>query len=95
MSTQAAAVPPADPLPPGWDSAGFWLEAIREARAERSAVLANLKITRLHEVLSRALARVLAPAGGPNFHTWAVWGSRKAGVRGQPNHNHTNYAQLR
>jgi hypothetical protein len=77
MSAQAVAGPS---LPPGWDSAAFWMEAIREARAEPSAVLANLKITRLHEVLSRALARVLSPATGPNFHTWAVWGSRKAGV---------------
>jgi hypothetical protein len=80
MSTQVAGGRQAEPLPSGWDSSGFWQEAIREARAERSAVLANLKITRLHEVLSRALARVLSPAGGPNFHTWAVWGSRKAGV---------------
>ncbi len=70
----------ADSLPPGWDTAAFWLAAIRDARAEPNAVLANLKITQLHHSLSQALARVLAPADGPNFHTWAVWGSRKAGV---------------
>ena len=43
MSTQAAAGRPADPLPSGWDSSGFWLEAIREACAHagtRGVILA-------------------------------------------------------
>jgi hypothetical protein len=37
-------------------------------------------ITRLHYLLSEALADRLGRAGGPNFHSWAVWGSQKAGV---------------
>lgn len=71
---------PTETLPPGWDRSAFWMDAIRDARGEPAHVLANLKITRLHHALSEALARVLSPAVGPNFHTWAVWGSRKAGA---------------
>jgi hypothetical protein len=37
-------------------------------------------ITSVHYLLSEALADRLGREGGPNFHTWAVWGSRKAGV---------------
>ena len=40
----------------------------------------NRQITKLHYLLSGALADALGRGGGPNFHTWAVWGSRKAGV---------------
>jgi len=31
-------------------------------------------------MLSEALAERLSREAGPNFHSWAVWGSRKAGV---------------
>jgi hypothetical protein len=34
----------------------------------------------MHYLLSEALADRLGREGGPNFHSWAVWGSRKAGV---------------
>jgi len=37
-------------------------------------------ITRLHFFLSTALREVVGPEAGANFHSWAVWGSRKAGV---------------
>jgi|KBSSwiStaDraftv2_1062776.scaffolds.fasta_scaffold00021_120 hypothetical protein len=67
-------------LPDGWTTAAPWLAAIRAARAEPDIVLANLEITRLHHLLSLAMAETLGPDAGPNFHTWAVWGSRKAGV---------------
>ncbi|WP_400191280.1 hypothetical protein [Hymenobacter sp. B81] len=53
---------------------------IRAALAEPDPVLANLKITRCHYLLSEALQRVLGADAGANFHSWAVWGSRKAGV---------------
>ncbi|RZK61510.1 MAG: hypothetical protein EOO59_04880, partial [Hymenobacter sp.] len=43
-------------------------------------MLANLKITRCRYLLAQALERALAPGAGANFHSWAVWGSRKAGV---------------
>jgi hypothetical protein len=80
MNAQVAVSGMPDALPTGWETSAYWLSAIREARAEPNDVLANLEITHLHSVLSRALARVLAADAGPNFHTWAVWGSRKAGV---------------
>jgi hypothetical protein len=57
-----------------------WQRAIREAVDDPDPVLGNLKITRCHYLLSRALGDVLGPDAGANFHSWAVWGSRKAGV---------------
>ncbi|GAB2952616.1 hypothetical protein GCM10027048_17240 [Hymenobacter coalescens] len=55
-------------------------QEIHAALAEPNPVLANLKITRCHYLLSEALQRVLGAEAGANFHSWAVWGSRKAGV---------------
>ena len=43
-------------------------------------MLANLKITRCHYLLAQALQQALGEGAGANFHSWAVWGSRKAGV---------------
>jgi hypothetical protein len=57
-----------------------WERTIREAVTEPDPVLANLKITRCHYLLGRALGDVLGADAGANFHSWAVWGSRKAGV---------------
>lgn len=57
-----------------------WGRAIEEACAEPEFARSNRLITRLHYLLSEALADGLGRAGGPNFHSWAVWGSRKAGV---------------
>jgi hypothetical protein len=57
-----------------------WLNAIEAACAEPDAARCNRRITELHFSLSEALANALGRDAGPNFHTWAVWGSRKAGV---------------
>jgi len=57
-----------------------WIRAIDDACAEPDPVRSNQLITMLHYSLSEALADSLGRNGGPNFHTWAVWGSRKAGV---------------
>jgi hypothetical protein len=59
---------------------GHWTRAISEACAEPQPALSNRAITQVHYELSEALAERLGRCGGPNFHTWAVWGSRKAGV---------------
>lgn len=56
-----------------------WISAIEDACAEPDAVRSNQLITGLHYLLSEALAEGLGREGGPNFHSWAVWGSRKAG----------------
>jgi len=57
-----------------------WIASIRDACAEPDPVRSNQLITTLHYLLSEALADSLGREGGPNFHSWAVWGSRKAGV---------------
>jgi hypothetical protein len=57
-----------------------WIGAIEDACAEPDPARSNRLITRLHYLLSEALADRLGREGGPNFHSWAVWGSRKAGV---------------
>ncbi len=40
----------------------------------------NQAITNCHYQLSQALRAVLGEDSGANFHSWAVWGSKKAGV---------------
>ncbi len=57
-----------------------WNALISTAVETPDAVLANFRITRLHFLLSTALREVVGPEAGANFHSWAVWGSRKAGV---------------
>ena len=57
-----------------------WISAIDHACAEPDLSRSNQLITLLHYYLSEALANALGREGGPNFHSWAVWGSRKAGV---------------
>ena len=56
-----------------------WIGAIRDACSEPDPARSNQLITRLHYLLSEAHAAVLGREGGPNFHSWAVWGSKKAG----------------
>jgi hypothetical protein len=56
-----------------------WTTAIEDACAEPDPARSNRLITMLHYLLSEALADQLGRTGGPNFHSWAVWGSRKAG----------------
>jgi hypothetical protein len=62
-----------------WDLAS-WNHLIAEAIHEPNPTLSNQKVTRAHYLLSLALREVIGPEGGANFHSWAVWGSRKAGV---------------
>jgi hypothetical protein len=64
----------------GMTTSERWLLAIEDACAEPDPVRSNLWITCLHYRLSEALADRLGRETGPNFHSWAVWGSRKAGV---------------
>lgn len=56
-----------------------WLHMIDAAIAVRRPVLCNLRVTLAHDALSRALHEVTGAESGANFHTWAVWGSVKAG----------------
>jgi len=57
-----------------------WGQLIAEAVHQPDPVRSNLQVTYAHYLLSLALQQVVGPEGGANFHTWAVWGSRKAGV---------------
>jgi len=57
-----------------------WIAAIDDACDEPDFGRSNELITMLHYRLSEALADRLGHDGGPNFHSWAVWGSRKAGA---------------
>jgi hypothetical protein len=59
---------------------GNWERLIKDAVCEADPILSNLKITRCHYLLSTALQQLLGVDAGANFHSWAVWGSRKAGV---------------
>jgi hypothetical protein len=70
------AVPDTD----GMTTSERWIRAIEDACAEPDLARSNKLITRLHYLLSESLADALGREGGPNFHSWAVWGSRKAGV---------------
>lgn len=56
-----------------------WQEQIDAAIAGPDPVLCNLRITLTHQRLSLALHQITGAASGANFHTWAVWGSKKAG----------------
>lgn len=67
-------------LPSEQTDFAYWKRLIDEAVGEPNPVLCNLKITRVHYLLSRALQQVIGEEAGANFHSWAVWGSRKAGV---------------
>ena len=55
-------------------------QLITESLDEPDPVLCNFKITRCHYLLGKELERVIGGDSGANFHSWAVWGSRKAGV---------------
>ncbi len=62
-----------------WHDPGWWDEGIDAAVREPDPVLRNLRITLAHQELSLALREVTGEAAAANFHTWAVWGSKKAG----------------
>lgn len=74
----------ARPHPPASKAEHFdidrWTTEIQNAVADPSGTLSNLKITLLHYRLAHALRQVIGEEAGANFHSWAVWGSRKAGV---------------
>ena len=55
-------------------------EQIERALSSSDPTECNRLITLCHYQLSCALASVLGGEAGANFHSWAVWGSRKAGV---------------
>ncbi|MDZ4821469.1 MAG: hypothetical protein SGJ20_21105 [Planctomycetota bacterium] len=65
---------------PSSRSATEWRQLIDQAIQEPVPAIANQKITECHYQLSCALRDVLGEDSGANFHSWAVWGSRKAGV---------------
>jgi hypothetical protein len=56
-----------------------WRAWLDDVLAISDPETANRAITSAHHRLSQALADVLGPDAGANFHTWAVWGSREAG----------------
>ena len=55
-------------------------QTIDSALALRDAAECNRAITECHYGLSKALLGILGQDSGVNFHSWAVWGSKKAGV---------------
>ena len=63
---------------PFWADAAWWDEVISRAVDTVDGADANARITHMHYELSMALRAVLGADAGANFHTWAVWGSRKA-----------------
>jgi hypothetical protein len=62
-----------------WCDSAWWQGLIDAAIGGPDPVISNLRITLAHEELSRALHEVTGEASGANLHTWAVWGSKKAG----------------
>jgi hypothetical protein len=67
-------------MPPEYFETAFWEREITDAVETSDPALSNRKITLVHYRLSQALQAVTGAEAGANFHTWAVWGSRKAGV---------------
>jgi len=53
---------------------------IDDAQGEPDPVRSNLLITLAHRELAGRLRDVTGDDAGANFHSWAVWGSKKAGV---------------
>jgi hypothetical protein len=64
---------------PRWEDEDWWEARIDDAVRGGDPVICNLRITLAHQELSLALQRITGTASGANFHTWAVWGSKKAG----------------
>jgi hypothetical protein len=55
-------------------------DQIEAACATEDPKLCNLRVTFGHYDLSLALRDAIGADTGANFHTWAVWGSKKAGT---------------
>lgn len=68
------------PIPAELRALASWKDLSAEAIHEPDAPLSNLKVTRARYLLSLALRQVVGEDAGANFHSRAVWGSRKAGV---------------
>ncbi len=68
------------PMPAEYFETAFWEREIKDAVETSDPALSNRKITLVHYRLSQVLQSVTGADAGANFHTWAVWGSRKAGV---------------
>lgn len=67
-------------VPTEYFDRAFWENEIVDAVEISEPSLSNQKITLTHYRLSQVLQAVIGDDAGANFHTWAVWGSRKAGV---------------
>ncbi len=67
-------------MPAEYFDKAFWGREVAEAIETSDPVLSNRRITLVHYKLSQVLQAVTGTDAGANFHTWAVWGSRKAGV---------------
>ena len=67
-------------VPPEYYDEAYWAREIAEAIETSDPSLSNRRITLVHYRLSQVLHAVTGTDAGANFHTWAVWGSRKAGV---------------
>lgn len=67
-------------MPAEYFDQAYWRREIGEAVETPDASLSNRRITLVHYKLSQVLHAVTGADAGANFHTWAVWGSRKAGV---------------
>ena len=68
-----------EPVPDEWFEAAWWEREIDSVLALPDPRLCNLRITLAHYQLSLALRALTGTDAGANFHTWAVWGSKKAG----------------
>ena len=62
-----------------WLDADWWRREIDKIVSIEDPVLSNLRVTQAHYRLSQLLHDVTGENSGANFHTWAVWGSKKAG----------------
>src|SRR6187551_1026477 len=67
-------------LPAEYFDQAYWEREIAKAIETPDPALSNRRITLVHYKLSQVLHAVTGADAGANFHTWAVWGSRKAGV---------------
>jgi hypothetical protein len=67
-------------MPAEYFDTAFWEREITDAVETPGHSLSNQKITLVHYRLSQVLQAITGIEAGANFHTWAVWGSRKAGV---------------
>jgi hypothetical protein len=67
-------------IPADYFDRAYWDQQIHDAINTSDPTLSNRKITLVHYRLSQVLHTVTGTDAGANFHTWAVWGSRKAGV---------------